>query len=487
MFSRFFSNIHFRRVLCCLLALLTFGCCLSPAFVQPAEADDVLIASLALLATSWAGVTFATNGGANTAISNLLQSKPAVKLSLAGLITKNLVVEGTKLLLTRDVRDAFETVLPEIKSFFQTESETVSSSNSGSLVGSCVVGAPLAKGKYDGGKYHLHPDGKNFFSATTTIGDVWCFQTASNTTYYRIGDSYGKDYCTLLFRFLRSDGSLGNSSFQGTTHGKSVQVGLYDYYCEGEYWWTSFVVSDEVPYPDSFVRYDLRDSQDLSISLVSTASASIPFQTSKEVDGTSALEILKPAPLYVVNPDGNEGGDGSSKPEINFKYGMLALEGLIGAITLAGSESQKDKDPGLKPDEMVNDLQQAMNSAGQNPNPNPNPDPQPQPQPQPEPAPDPDTPGGGDGTPPQFNQMVIPNLKDFFPFCIPGDIKKMIDALCAAPEAPKFTFATSFMGQVYSVNIDLSPWDGVATSVRYMVVAVYIAALAVATRKFIKW
>ncbi len=122
MFFRLFSNIHFRRVLCCLLALLTFGCCLSPALLQPAEAvavaDDVLIASLALLATSWAGVTFATNGGANTAISNLLQSKPAVKLSLAGLITKKLVVEGTKLLLTRDVRDAFETVLPEIKIFF---------------------------------------------------------------------------------------------------------------------------------------------------------------------------------------------------------------------------------------------------------------------------------------------------------------------------------------------------------------------------------
>lgn len=83
--------------------------------------------------------------------------------------------------------------------------------------------------------------------------------------------------------------------------------------------------------------------------------------------------------------------------------------------------------------------------------------------------------------------MMTPMIKDFFPFCIPGDIKKMIDALCAAPEAPKFTFATSFMGQVYSVNIDLSAWDGVATSVRYMVVAVYIAALAVATRKFIKW
>lgn len=212
--------------------------------------------------------------------------------------------------------------------------------------------------------------------------------------------------------------------------------------------------------------------------------ASLEYNQSKEVDGTSALEILKPAPLYVVNSGGNVGGDGSSKPEINFKYGMLALEGLIGAITLGGQEAQKDKDPGLKPNEMINDLQQAMNSAGQNPNPNPNPDPQPQPQP--ELNPDPDTPGGAD-VPPDFNQMMTPMIKDFFPFCIPGDIKKMIDALCAAPEAPKFTFATSFMGQVYSVNIDLSAWNGVAASVRYMVVAVYIAALAVATRKFIKW
>ena len=64
-----------------------------------------------------------------------------MKLSLAGLITKNLVVEGTKLLLTRDVRDAFETVLPEIKSFFQTESETAAYTNRDSLPGGGVVGA----------------------------------------------------------------------------------------------------------------------------------------------------------------------------------------------------------------------------------------------------------------------------------------------------------------------------------------------------------
>ena len=475
MFSRFFSNIHFRRVLCCLLALLTFGCCLSPALVQPAAAvaiaDDVLIASLALLATSWAGVTFATNGGANTAISNLFQSKPAVKLSLAGLITKKLVVEGTKLLLTRDVRDVFETVLPEIKSFFQTESETVVSVGGGSLVGPVVVGAIYSN-------FPSVPSDRVWDSSNCVFPVapglrydlVVNFSTGYTSTYSCVFDSA----CSGIF-VDSTNGSLasfssGTSSF-GLIFRSDVKPG-------GSNFTIPFSKGGSNCSVGGWYKVD-----SATLSLVS-ASDSIPFQTSKEVDGTSALEILKPAPLYVVNPDGNEGGDGSSKPEINFKYGMLALEGLIGAITLGGQEAQKDKDPGLKPDEMVNDLQQAMNSAGQNPNPNPNPDPQPNPEP--EPAPDPDTPGG-EGTPPQFNQMVIPNLKDFFPFCIPGDIKKMIEALCAAPEAPKFTFATSFMGQVYSVNIDLSAWDGVAASVRYMVVAVYIAALAVATRKFIKW
>lgn len=62
-----------------------------------------------------------------------------MKLSLAGLLTKKLVVEGTKLLLARDVRDVFEAVLPEIKSFFQTESETVASTNTVF----CVVGMQL--------------------------------------------------------------------------------------------------------------------------------------------------------------------------------------------------------------------------------------------------------------------------------------------------------------------------------------------------------
>lgn len=89
--------------------------------------------------------------------------------------------------------------------------------------------------------------------------------------------------------------------------------------------------------------------------------------------------------------------------------------------------------------------------------------------------------------PPEFEGMMLPGLKDFFPFCIPFDMYDMMAALCADPEAPKFTFATSFLGHIYSVEIDLAAWNTVAVTVRYMVVAIYIVALAVATRKFIKW
>ena len=86
-----------------------------------------------------------------------------------------------------------------------------------------------------------------------------------------------------------------------------------------------------------------------------------------------------------------------------------------------------------------------------------------------------------------FGTYTTPTLRNFFPFCIPFDLYAMMQALCADPVAPSFTFATSFLGKVYTVNIDLSAWNGVAQNVRYMVVAIYIVALAVATRKFIKW
>ena len=443
MISRFFLNIHFRRLLCCLLALLTLGCCLSPAFVQPAKAvavaDDVLIASLALLATSWAGITFATNAGVNSGISNLMQSKPAVKLSLAGLLTKNLVVEGTKLLLTRDVRDVFETVLPEIKSFFQTESDHVVSSGGGSLVDSVVVGSSFPVTSFSS----LYDDRvPHSFNLESFIGCVFMATDPSRgTRYYRVDSDYvrqiefsnGKWVVKDNLLDLRDGGALFKFEFF-RPKGKS----------------TEFFFSVHYNHYNDVAYTIFKDCTSPQISLVS-ATASTPYYTSKEVDGTQIQEITWGVQFV---PDPNDPTEPTNPDDGNKRIPVWPLGPVQAPFDPNISQDAANQDPGLSPEEMIAELKKLLeaqqtgggDSGTTNPNPNPNPDPDP----------GPDAPGGAD-VPPNFNQMMTPNLKDFFPFCIPGDIKKMIDALCAAPEAPKFTFATSFMGQVYSVNIDLSP------------------------------
>ena len=218
-----------------------------------------------------------------------------------------------------------------------------------------------------------------------------------------------------------------------------------------------------------------------SFTVVSAPEETFKYTQSKEVDGTQIQEITWGVQFV---PDPTDPTEPTNPDDGNKRIPVWPLGPVQTPFDPNISQETANQDPGLSPEKMIAELkkllegQQTGGGDGGTTNPDPNPNPNPDP--------GPDAPGGADA-PPNFNQMVTPNLKDFFPFCIPGDIKKMIDALCAAPEAPKFTFATSFMGQVYSVNIDLSAWNGVAASVRYMVVAVYIAALAVATRKFIKW
>lgn len=90
--------------------------------------------------------------------------------------------------------------------------------------------------------------------------------------------------------------------------------------------------------------------------------------------------------------------------------------------------------------------------------------------------------------PPTFSDFQIPGLKDFFPFCIPFDLLAMMRALSASPVAPSFVFACPLpSGGIYEVNIDLSAWNGVASTIRSVIVAIYVVTLANATRKFIKW
>lgn len=447
MISHFFKSSFLCRVLCVILAALTLALSLSSSLVQPAEAvavaDDITLA-LGLLFTSWAGITFATNAGAQTAVSNLISSKPNVASSIAGLITKNLVTEGSKLLLTGDVKTAFRSVLSEIKDFFH-----VSDDYTGSLSGPIAVGNSVPV--YQCAKYSDTPSSSvlrsQYFIYRLPVGSEWCLIADGVSLTAKVGsDNY--------LRFYKPDSSYSFCAFDASQfavfYATDEDCTYFPYYNRS----ASRVYASSVP----------------GAASLSPVSGDVSFTQSKEIDGTQVEEITWGIQFVPDPSDPTE--DPNSKV-----YSAYSIAELLRLLKLNNSD-----DPGLDPEKMIEELRKLL----QVQQPDPDPDPEPDPNPDPDPS-DPDTPGGGDGTAPDFNGMMLPGLKDFFPFCIPFDLYNMMHALCAEPEAPKFQFATSFLGQVYTVDIDLSAWDNVAATIRYMVVAIYIVALAVATRKFIKW
>lgn len=454
MISHFFKSSSVCRVLCVILAALTLAFTLSPALVQPAEAvavaDDITLA-LGLLFTSWAGITFATNAGAQTAVSNLISSKPNVASSIAGLITKNLVTEGSKLLLTGDVKTAFRSVLSEIKDFFH-----VSDDYTGSLSGPIAVGNSVPV--YQCAKYSDTPSSSvlrsQYFIYRLPVGSEWYLIADGVSLTAKVGsDNY--------LRFYKPDSSYSFCAFDASQfavfYATDEDCTYFPYYNRS----ASRVYASSVP----------------GAASLSPVSGDVSFTQSKEIDGTQVEEItwgiqFVPDPSDPTQPT----DDGSGNPQIP----VWPLGPQKDVISNASTDLA-DQDPGLSPEEMIEELKkllQEQGSGGGSGSDSGTTDPT-----------DPSTPdsGGSTGEAPDFNGMMLPGLKDFFPFCIPFDLKAMMDALCAEPEAPKFQFATSFLGQVYTVDIDLSAWDNVAATIRYMVVAIYIVALAVATRKFIKW
>lgn len=454
MISHFFKSSFLCRVLCVILAALTLALSLSSSLVQPAEAvavaDDITLA-LGLLFTSWAGITFATNAGAQTAVSNLISSKPNVASSIAGLITKNLVTEGSKLLLTGDVKTAFRSVLSEIKDFFH-----VSDDYTGSLSGPIAVGNSVPV--YQCAKYSDTPSSSvlrsQYFIYRLPVGSEWYLIADGVSLTAKVGsDNY--------LRFYKPDSSYSFCAFDASQfavfYATDEDCTYFPYYNRS----ASRVYASSVP----------------GAASLSPVSGDVSFTQSKEIDGTQVEEItwgiqFVPDPSDPTQPT----DDGSGNPQIP----VWPLGPQKDVISNASTDLA-DQDPGLSPEEMIEELKkllQEQGSGGGSGSDSGTTDPT-----------DPSTPdsGGSTGEAPDFNGMMLPGLKDFFPFCIPFDLKAMMDALCAEPEAPKFQFATSFLGQVYTVDIDLSAWDNVAATIRYMVVAIYIVALAVATRKFIKW
>lgn len=451
MVSRF-SGYH--RILCILLVLLTVFCALSPAVVQPAEAvavvDDMALA-VGLLFATWSGITFPTTAAARKGITNFFNYNPT-SYKVCSTVATDYVRDG-KLALVEAVRDHYITTLYDIARFFHPADEN---STTGTIVNGAVVGATYSLPVYDTKLSYDQIKAlamANMFPASSGVRYRVTFSRADGTTYTFDSSVDG------TFNFLNSAGKLSwflplNCSF------------------------SLLLSSDGNVYP-RYIGTDgkYHTQQACAIKIVSGTisilsadeESEIPFTTTKEIDGSQIQEItFAPGGVWVPDPDDPTT---PTDPDTSMWPG-LSLGLLLSLLQKNGTDN-----PNLDPSESIKQLQQILdqwNNGTIDPT-------------------DPVDPGGdsggssGSGSAPGFDDMKLPGLKDFFPFCIPFDLYAMMQALCADPVAPSFTFATSFLGHVYTVDIDLSAWNDVATVVRYMVVAIYIVALAVATRKFIKW
>lgn len=68
----------------------------------------------------------------------------------------------------------------------------------------------------------------------------------------------------------------------------------------------------------------------------------------------------------------------------------------------------------------------------------------------------------------EFIQTMTTALQTKFPFCLPFDFMRLINAVAKSPEAPviTMTFFDRIGGGHYTITVDLSPWDDIAAIVR---------------------
>lgn len=75
-----------------------------------------------------------------------------------------------------------------------------------------------------------------------------------------------------------------------------------------------------------------------------------------------------------------------------------------------------------------------------------------------------------------------------FPFCIPFDIVRLVDTLCADPIAPSWTIHLDIGGKIGGdIELDLERFDSVIKICRWGLIAITVAGLAYATSRYIKW
>lgn len=284
----------------------------------------------------------------------------------------------------------------------------------------------------------------------------------------------------------------------------------------GEYYLVQFV--DVVPYKvvlvegnGSYTTYELRNgslsSGQTSINLTETlfnSDGSVkvdPYSVNKSLTGLCSEFLYANIPIFST-PEAainflKKGTSTGLQNGMRYDYAALAdavadsfspfagvkvdanaipeLYPAISAAVDALPAPAPASDPSINTDTYIAAVADAV--ASNAPDADPNPDPEPDPVPELDPA-----------VAIEVEKSKF-DLTEIFPFCIPFDLVKLLDALCADPVAPKFEipFVVPVLGIDMVWVIDMAIFDTAAEVFRVGIVVGYVIFLLMNTFKLIKW
>ena len=80
----------------------------------------------------------------------------------------------------------------------------------------------------------------------------------------------------------------------------------------------------------------------------------------------------------------------------------------------------------------------------------------------------------------------LPDLREYFPFCIPFDLIDLLRCFVAEPETPSFVLVLSTGSEMSQQSFDLHMWDNIASMVRTFELVGFILGLILVTRNIIR-
>ena len=98
----------------------------------------------------------------------------------------------------------------------------------------------------------------------------------------------------------------------------------------------------------------------------------------------------------------------------------------------------------------------------------------------------PETPDSGIDNESEQGLYKLPDLREYFPFCIPFDLIDLLSCFVAEPETPSFVIGLSTGDETVTSQIDLHIWDNIASVIRTFELIGFTVGLILITRNIIR-